>query len=151
MLWMLFEYVVYEKSRQNKIVLRRRWWILEILALAWKAIALYKYIFNFSNNGGGSLGDVNISALLTSFQTGYDKRVRPNYGGKRYYKSRCFLIIIMDIPVTKKRRKAQLIYVSLFHQEKIREQNSMMEYILFRSILWLYHINAKKFYVINVN
>ena len=145
MLWMLFEYVVYEKSRQNKIVLRRRWWILEILALAWKAIALYKYIFNFSNNGGGSLGDVNISALLTSFQTGYDKRVRPNYGGKRYYKSRCFLIIIMDIPVTKKRRKAQLIYVSLFHQEKIREQNSMMEYILFRSILWLYHIKAKNF------
>ena len=41
----------------------------------------------------------------------------------------------MDIPVTKKRRKAQLIYVSLFHQKKIREENSMMEYILFRSIL----------------
>lgn len=36
------------------------------------------------NSGGGNLGDVNISALLTSFQTGYDKRVRPNYGGKRY-------------------------------------------------------------------
>ena len=114
------------------------------MVLAWKTIALYKCILNFSNNGGGNLGDVNISALLTSFQTGYDKRVRPNYGGKRYYKSRCFLIIIMDIPVTKKRRKAQLIYVSLFHQEKIREQNSMMEYILFRSILWLYRINAKK-------
>ena len=27
-------------------------------------------------------GDVNISALLNSFQMGYDKRVRPNYGGK---------------------------------------------------------------------
>lgn len=27
------------------------------------------------------LGDVNISALLTSFQNGYDKRVRPKYGG----------------------------------------------------------------------
>jgi hypothetical protein len=26
--------------------------------------------------------DVNISALLNSFQMGYDKRVRPNYGGK---------------------------------------------------------------------
>lgn len=25
--------------------------------------------------------DVNISALLNSFQMGYDKRVRPNYGG----------------------------------------------------------------------
>jgi glycine receptor alpha-3 len=33
------------------------------------------------NSNGGNLGDVNISALLTSFQTGYDKRVRPNYGG----------------------------------------------------------------------
>ncbi len=27
-------------------------------------------------------GDVNISALLNSFQMGYDKRVRPNYGGE---------------------------------------------------------------------
>lgn len=47
------------------------------------------------NNGGSNLGDVNISALLTSFQTGYDKRVRPNYGGKRYMIR--FLIIIMDV------------------------------------------------------
>ena len=29
----------------------------------------------------GNLAEVNISALLTSFQAGYDKRVRPNYGG----------------------------------------------------------------------
>ena len=29
----------------------------------------------------GNKGDVNISALLTSFQKGYDRRVRPNYGG----------------------------------------------------------------------
>lgn len=28
--------------------------------------------------------DVNISALLNSFQMGYDKRVRPNYGGKAF-------------------------------------------------------------------
>ena len=34
-----------------------------------------------------------------------------------------------------KRRKAQLIYVSLFNQKKIREKNSMTEYILFRSVL----------------
>ena len=27
-------------------------------------------------------GEVNISALLNSFQMGYDKRVRPNYGGE---------------------------------------------------------------------
>lgn len=28
------------------------------------------------------LGDVNISAILDSFSISYDKRVRPNYGGK---------------------------------------------------------------------
>lgn len=28
------------------------------------------------------LGDVNISAILDSLSVGYDKRVRPNYGGK---------------------------------------------------------------------
>ena len=35
----------------------------------------------FSSNEHG-FGDVNISAILNSFQMGYDKRVRPNYGGK---------------------------------------------------------------------
>ncbi|XP_049294697.1 gamma-aminobutyric acid receptor subunit beta isoform X5 [Anopheles funestus] len=35
-----------------------------------------------AGTGGGSmLGDVNISAILDSFSVGYDKRVRPNYGG----------------------------------------------------------------------
>lgn len=34
---------------------------------------------NSSNEHG--FGDVNISAILNSFQMGYDKRVRPNYGG----------------------------------------------------------------------
>jgi len=34
---------------------------------------------NSSNDHG--FGDVNISAILNSFQMGYDKRVRPNYGG----------------------------------------------------------------------
>ncbi len=32
--------------------------------------------------GGGNFEDVNISAILSSFQIGYDKKVRPNYGGK---------------------------------------------------------------------
>ena len=35
----------------------------------------------FSSNEHG-FGDVNISAILNSFQMGYDKRVRPNYGGR---------------------------------------------------------------------
>jgi hypothetical protein len=33
------------------------------------------------------LGDVNISAILDSFSASYDKRVRPNYGGKLNYHS----------------------------------------------------------------
>ena len=35
-----------------------------------------------SSSSGSGIGDVNISAILNSFQMGYDKRVRPNYGGK---------------------------------------------------------------------
>nr|QQH14674.1 GABA-gated chloride channel [Blattella germanica] len=34
-----------------------------------------------ATGGGSMLGDVNISAILDSFSLGYDKRVRPNYGG----------------------------------------------------------------------
>ena len=45
-------------------------------------------LFHFSNNEHGSgFGDVNISAILNSFQMGYDKRVRPNYGGKEKLQS----------------------------------------------------------------
>ena len=41
------------------------------------------FFFLFRGGGGGSmLGDVNISAILDSFSVSYDKRVRPNYGGK---------------------------------------------------------------------
>jgi len=38
--------------------------------------------FIFRTGGGSMLGDVNISAILDSFSVSYDKRVRPNYGGK---------------------------------------------------------------------
>lgn len=37
---------------------------------------------SFRTGGGSMLGDVNISAILDSFSVSYDKRVRPNYGGK---------------------------------------------------------------------
>jgi len=45
---------------------------------------LTKIIFSlyFRTGGGSMLGDVNISAILDSFSVSYDKRVRPNYGGK---------------------------------------------------------------------
>ena len=42
------------------------------------ADVLMKYFANLNC----SFDDVNISALLSSFQVGYDKRVRPNYGGE---------------------------------------------------------------------
>ena len=45
-----------------------------------KIFTLY-YLFNCSSDLTG-FGDINISAILNSFQMGYDKRVRPNYGGK---------------------------------------------------------------------
>jgi len=35
-----------------------------------------------TETGNPGVGDVNISAILNSFQMGYDKRVRPNYGGQ---------------------------------------------------------------------
>lgn len=41
------------------------------------------FLVTFCRTAGGSmLGDVNISAILDSFSVSYDKRVRPNYGGK---------------------------------------------------------------------
>lgn len=39
-------------------------------------------LISYSTGGGSMLGDVNISAILDSFSVSYDKRVRPNYGGK---------------------------------------------------------------------
>lgn len=41
------------------------------------------YVNAGSGAGGSMLGDVNISAILDSFSVSYDKRVRPNYGGKQ--------------------------------------------------------------------
>jgi hypothetical protein len=41
----------------------------------------------------GEFGEVNISALLNSFQMGYDKRVRPNYGGTVTLKQGCQIFL----------------------------------------------------------
>ena len=59
-------------------------------------VSILLSFISFYSSNGGNLGDVNISALLTSFQTGYDKRVRPNYGGKKYMFELRFLIILME-------------------------------------------------------
>ncbi len=40
-------------------------------------------------------GDINISAILNSFQMGYDKRVRPNYGGRTFFYTYSLLIIFL--------------------------------------------------------
>ena len=38
--------------------------------------------FSSTSTDAADFNDVNISSILNSFQMGYDKRVRPNYGGK---------------------------------------------------------------------
>lgn len=60
-------------------------WML--LAAMFTSVPLNVNVFVGANsnelgqNGGSTVGEVNISAILNSFQMGYDKRVRPNYGG----------------------------------------------------------------------
>jgi len=41
-----------------------------------------------------SASEYNISALLNSFQMGYDRRVRPNYGGKVHFLKPYFLMFL---------------------------------------------------------
>uniref|UniRef100_A0A1B0BT77 Uncharacterized protein n=1 Tax=Glossina palpalis gambiensis TaxID=67801 RepID=A0A1B0BT77_9MUSC len=52
------------------------------LGLTYSNLKVKVYIAQFKTAGGSMLGDVNISAILDSFSVSYDKRVRPNYGGK---------------------------------------------------------------------
>uniref|UniRef100_A0A6P7GGX6 Uncharacterized protein LOC114336949 isoform X4 n=1 Tax=Diabrotica virgifera virgifera TaxID=50390 RepID=A0A6P7GGX6_DIAVI len=55
--------------------------------MVWPAVLLTLVAFGgaFAGSpgaGGSYVGDVNVSAILDSFSVSYDKRVRPNYGGK---------------------------------------------------------------------
>jgi hypothetical protein len=63
-----------------QIAARRRCRVIECCKDAKETVISTKNVFCFSGNAG--FGDVNISAILNSFQMGYDKRVRPNYGGE---------------------------------------------------------------------
>ena len=51
-----------------------------------RRLQLFLHIYTLTQQSAylncSQFDDVNISALLSSFQVGYDKRVRPNYGGK---------------------------------------------------------------------
>ena len=61
----------------------------------------------FSSNEHG-FGDVNISAILNSFQMGYDKRVRPNYGGKFRVTGKIQIISIEPLQEKLSQRLAEL-------------------------------------------
>lgn len=51
------------------------------------------FFFVFCSSPGGSyLGDVNVSAILDSFSVSYDKRVRPNYGGKSSFGKSLYIL-----------------------------------------------------------
>jgi len=58
-----------------------------LLAAMFTSVPLNVNVFVGANSndlgqgGSSTVGEVNISAILNSFQMGYDKRVRPNYGG----------------------------------------------------------------------
>ena len=54
-------------------------------------------VFSFFSSSN-SFGDVNISAILNSFQMGYDKRVRPNYGGKAAHINTINLLYRLTFP-----------------------------------------------------
>ncbi len=43
------------------------------------------FCFHVCSTDLTGFGDINISAILNSFQMGYDKRVRPNYGGRTFF------------------------------------------------------------------
>jgi len=59
-----------------------------LLAAMFTSVPLNVNVFVGANSndlgqgGSSTVGEVNISAILNSFQMGYDKRVRPNYGGQ---------------------------------------------------------------------
>ena len=64
-----------EMTRKREIDVR----MLALLTLVWTIS-----IFNKTSSVEGTRNDipaVNISYILNSFQIGYDRRVRPNYGG----------------------------------------------------------------------
>lgn len=79
----------FSMRRQKIIILSFTYFYLNI-AVFKKALQhslkWFSPVFLFFRGGGGGsmLGDVNISAILDSFSVSYDKRVRPNYGGKHH-------------------------------------------------------------------
>jgi len=83
-----------------------------VLAAMFTSVPMNVNVFVGANSndltpgGSSTVGEVNISAILNSFQMGYDKRVRPNYGGK-------FVVVLI--------KQSYLKTLGLFH-EKIQVQ-----------------------------
>ena len=55
--------------------------LLSLFTFLWTLSVFTKTRGVVSCARGGTLSGVNISYILNSFQVGYDRRVRPNYGG----------------------------------------------------------------------
>ena len=51
------------------------------MTMLWAQVYLYILIFTTRQSYSSSVNVANISNILNSFQVGYDRRVRPNYGG----------------------------------------------------------------------
>lgn len=71
-----FVYTIVSNSLSTNTIILWQW--LKYLYLIFALI--------YSTAGGSMFGDVNISEILDSFSHSYDKRVRPNYGGKNHRK-----------------------------------------------------------------
>ena len=55
--------------------------LLSLFTFLWTLSVFTKTQGVVSGTRSGTLSGVNISYILNSFQVGYDRRVRPNYGG----------------------------------------------------------------------
>ena len=55
--------------------------LLSLFTFLWTLSVFTKTRGVVSGSRSGTLSGVNISYILNSFQIGYDRRVRPNYGG----------------------------------------------------------------------
>ena len=72
--------------------------------------SLYLSVENFWMLFRHEFSDVNISALLNSFQMGYDKRVRPNYGGEFESRPRLTGMVITKIQTHCQRRAVNNLF-----------------------------------------
>lgn len=73
------------------------------------------------------LGDVNISAILDSFSVSYDKRVRPNYGGKNHLNTHFIQLTekYLKCSVSKLERNEIQTHTPFYLADKLKRNNSI--------------------------